>query len=351
MSSVAVPNASTSPYWGRAWKVSVTKADADGKPFGDPYVISSSEWEPETLRVQFNAQKQVLVAYWYADIVIWNLDPTVMQVFKKGDFVTVAAGYQQTFSADTNVVWDGRILQTIIERENVVDFKMTLHCVVGLLEDESDLISLTVKGGSTELDLVNQIVSKAGLVVDSINSQALAATVVPRGQTVHGRVSQLLNDIASRAGLQYWMSPQGINLQPLVSTSAGGPSYVFGPTVPPDMPVQANLPANYTPTLIGTPEMTQEGVAFRVLLDARLQLCKSVQINNAIIRTIKQYIGQYKTLNLNAEGQLDKDMSFVIVAIQHSGDTRGNSWYSDITAVTDVWYALYRSGAPSAIAN
>lgn len=347
MSSTTLPgsfaSASTNPYFGRAWKVSIIKADAKGNPFGTEYVISNSDWNNEALRVVFSVEQMVRAAYWYADIVIYNLADENMQVFNKNDFVTVLAGYQKTFSAETSTIWKGRILQCIVDREDVVNSKLTLRCLIGLLEDESAFVSLTLKSESTLLGMVQQIATQAGLNIDGVDMELLSKVKLPRGQVAFGRASALLNSIALSAGLEYWMSAIGINIRALVP-SGTTPDYVFGPSIPPDLPVPANVPLNYTPTLIGTPEMTQEGVTFRVLLDSRLGLCRLVMINNAIIRLIKQYIGQNKNLQLNSQGQLDKDQSYVIVKIQHLGDTRGNTWYSDVTAVTNQWAALFRAG-------
>lgn len=335
-------SASTNPYFGRAWKISITKADADGNPFGTEYIVSNRNWDNEALRVQFSIEQVSLAARWYADIVIYNLSGENMQIFKKNDFITVLAGYQKTFSAQNSTIWKGRVFQCILDREDVVNSKLTLHCVFGLLEDESIFVTATVASPATQLDAVNLIASKASLVIQNIDTATLSAKKLPRAQVFAGRASTLLGQIASGAGLEYWLGPNGINMVQMVPPG-NTPDYVFGPSIPPDLSAPANIPLNYTPTLIGTPEMTQEGATFRVLLDARLTLRSRVAINNAITRLIKQYIGQNRNLQLNAEGQLDKDQTYVIARIQHIGDTRGNIWYSDVTAVTDQWAAIYRA--------
>jgi len=85
-----------------------------------------------------------------------------------------------------------------------------------------------------------------------------------------------------------------------------------------------------TESIIGTPQQTMYGVNFSVLLDPRVQTKKplmTVNIDNSQILFLKRQIGQNPRL-------LDQNGVYVVVATHHIGDTRGNSWYTEIEGIS-----------------
>jgi hypothetical protein len=93
--------------------------------------------------------------------------------------------------------------------------------------------------------------------------------------------------------------------------------------------------------MIGWPEQTDEGVHVQCLLDARLFCHQRVRINN--FDTLQQQLnligGDYAAANLfGAQGGraiIAADGIYRIVEVTHSGDTRGNEWYSDLVCLAD----------------
>jgi hypothetical protein len=91
----------------------------------------------------------------------------------------------------------------------------------------------------------------------------------------------------------------------------------------------------YTATngIIGTPQQTQDGVTFRVLLDPRLSVQRppmQVNIANASIRQITtDPRDSYKPI-------LDHDGLYIVMGLQYVGDNRGNDWFTQIVGVTSV---------------
>ena len=52
-----------------------------------------------------------------------------------------------------------------------------------------------------------------------------------------------------------------------------------------------------------------------------------MRLDNTSIAQMKREIGQFPTI-------LDKNSEYIVAGVRHIGDTRGNEWYTDVTAVT-----------------
>ena len=111
----------------------------------------------------------------------------------------------------------------------------------------------------------------------------------------------------------FYLSPNGINVRSIAPVSAQAtPDLVYGPPWPPTATVQPENPLLYTPTLIGTPQQTQEGVVFRVLMDSRVKLGNTVQLDLSGIKQLPRYPNQYLSV-------LDQTLTYVVCAVRHVG--------------------------------
>src|SRR5579872_31871 len=107
MGTQAQPQPQTSQNFGRAWAISIETAD------GNNYVVRSLVGKgEEPLRATFQVSMYMMMAYWFADVSIYNLSnstaaqltknaPNVENFWKfnqkilSGDTVTISAGYQE----------------------------------------------------------------------------------------------------------------------------------------------------------------------------------------------------------------------------------------------------------------
>lgn len=346
------------PYFGRAWQISVDTAD------GTHLVLSSDQFS-EALRVTFAIDMFLLLDYWQAQVTIYNLSsetagqiaqgaPNLGQLWQSrqplvaGDTVTVSAGYQSSssgsFDAGTNVIYSGKLLQPVWLRENVVDFKLILRCVTGLLEDAVNFTGFTLAKGATDLDTLGQVCSQAERPIqieniDAASRAKLAQTVYPRAQAFHGRPWNYIRQIAAQNNLFAWVSPNGLNVRSFDPSAApAAPDYAYGP---PD------LPGSYTTggtaqglvkkTLLGSPAQTQDGVLFRVLLDPQVRIGDVVQLApGTIVTPAPVQIGTLPPIP-SANGL------YVVSGVRHVGDTRGrgDDWYTEITGVIMDFFANF----------
>ena len=275
-------------------------------------VASSSEFEPEALRCTFEIQKFAWETYWFGFITIYNFSPeTENLVITQGMKVIVEAGYEDAYGK----IFEGNVFQPMWDRENVVDFRTMLHCIDGLGIVDGSITNLTREAGYDYRALIAAMASDANIQIGGLMD--MGADKFPRGRTLFGEPKQYLREIAQDKNAQYWLGDGQLNMGNIDDESQVDPNEALVIT-----------PQN---GLIGTPQQTQQGVVFRTLLNPQIVIKKPpnlmmVKLDNTIIRQAKAQIGQMVTL-------LDQDGIYKVIGIRHFGDTRGNDWYTEVTAV------------------
>lgn len=350
------------PNFQRAWKVSLqTKAG------GTVQITSENTQNP--LRMKFSAELRALIAYWTAEISIYNLNRGTSNALKNtgvppdqlwqmaqpiyyGDFVTLSAGYKfgksGKFDPNANVLWQGNVLQPMWTQENVVDYKVTIRCLLGLMQDALQNVNVSAQSsaqsGSTPLDAINLMASgKFDVNFDAEAEKRLSATKFPRGQTYFGRPFELIAQIAKANNLQTWISHNGLQVRSLNFDSSTVPDFAYAPP---------GFTGNFTPngtktgvikkTILGVPVQTQNGVTFRVLLDAMPKIGDIVQIPTSIaINQFPLQVGSYPAIQ-------DSAGLYVIGGLRHVGDTRGPDWYTEISGFTANFFpGFLAQGTPN----
>lgn len=317
------------PVYGRKYQVDVTVPQSDGS--SKVLTAASDSFEPEALRVTFDIYQPAFQVYWYADIVLYNLNQeTTQQLLGAGMQnlqVTVSAGYQ---NGAYGVIFSGPVFQPLFDRENVTDFKVTLHCIIGLWSDTRNVINKTIAAGAQQTEIVNAIANSAfnPIQVDRLSSK-ISTNKLPRAKTMFGNPGTYFSDIAADNGMTWWLSQKGLNIKglndPDIPTT---PSLTYSPPVKSNQQTPGAAQTSSTNgVIIGTPQQTQYGVSFRVLLDPRLQVFTVVKIDNSQIRILKKQIGEFPAL-------LDQDGTYLVGAVRFIGDTRGNDWYADVDGYT-----------------
>lgn len=315
---------SSTPLFGRAWWLSVYTAS------GGQLVVSSDAWDPEALRVTFDIQQSGYTAFWWADICIYNANAATEQILiEQGDDVILNAGYQK--GDNYGLIFTGKVFQPMWERENVTDYKITLRCFVGLEQVYQNFVSASFARLSTQTDIVAGMAKQARspIQIDSVDMAALRQKKLSRGKPVFGSPSKYFGQIADENYFSTFMSERGLTLGDLAPS--GVPDVTYAPALPPTSTLSPTAGVNYT--LIGTPQQTQEGVNFRVLLDSRLKVKRpgmQAKLDMTQIRQLPLTFGASQSV----VAPFEKTGTYIIAGVRHHGDTRGNDWYTDITGVT-----------------
>jgi hypothetical protein len=334
---------STIPLWGRAYKLTVKYASGGGTATEE--IISQDSWEPEALRLTFEVLESTLPSpYWFADISVFNLDkPGIQNAMLNATWVTLEAGYQAGPTART-IIWDGPVLQVLFDREEVVDFKVTFHCLASIPLINQNVVNFALGPFSSQAQLIARMVGTIGgdfqVQTSPAASDKLSAKQYPRGKTVFGRVNRYLFEMADDQFLSSWQNGKQAFLSEMDSGAApSGELLTFSPPPPPGY--QTSQPkASVAQTIVGVPRQTPFGVILRVLLDPRLK----VKVPPMLAQLDRTVIAQMKVAYGEIQTPLDQNLTFVVAQLRHVGDTRGNDWYTEVTGYSRTYAQGLLSG-------
>jgi hypothetical protein len=274
---------------------------SDTAPTQNALVIDGGDGDPPGLRVVFKAVKTTGKEPNTFEVTPYNLAPTHRALIQqKGVRVMLEAGYVTTGLA-TVAIGDVRTADPIREG---ADWKSVLKCGDGERAFRFARTAESFAGGSTVADVVNYCANAMGLALGNTSDQASKLSVqLGHGWTVLGAASSELARILATVGYRY--SVQDGQIQILL------PGDSIAQTIP-DVTPQTGL--------IGSPEMgapDKKGkpptLKFRSLLLPQSRPGGRVHVKS------ERYDGIFTT-----------------VKVTHSGDTRGNEWYSDFESVQDT---------------
>lgn len=305
-------NAGANQQFGRAWKLTInTVPDDTGQQ--TQITAMSNTFQPEGLHITFETFQSVNSALWYADISIYNLNAATLNIaITQGMTISLEAGYM---NQPYGVIFDGTIFQPLWERENITDFKLTLHCIVGFINNGNNFAAQSFAAGLTQRQLVARMASTAFRPVPLVTNQAadtvLNKVTLSKGGIIFGQPDKYFAQASRYNGLSTWQSNAQANILQLRQSSTA-PTFTFG---------AGN-------GLLGTPQQTQFGVDCRVLLDARITPGAQVYLDQSSVSIRQQPLSitgsTYPTI-------LSNSGTYAVLAIRHIGDSRGNVWESQIT--------------------
>jgi hypothetical protein len=311
------------PIFGRKYKLQVLTQDSQQTVL----TVSDSAFEPEALRITFDVEMTAWQVLWTAQIVIYNLNFAVTDALlgqgvpapipggqtpiRKNMRVILSAGYQ---NGKFGTIWDGYVLQALFERENQVDFKVTLTCVLGLYTVNKNFVSMTYTAElSSQMNTVRAMAGNSFSKIPVANLSPALATKgpLPRGRVVFGSPAKYLNEIAADNDMSWWLDSKGLNMGKIDE----------------DIAQVATTAQVFTPTtgIIGTPTQTEGGVQVRLLLDPTVDIRKPIRcihLDSTQIRQLPQHIGHLPPY-------LSTDGTYAVVRVRHTGDSRGQAWYTD----------------------
>lgn len=267
------------------------------------------------LRITFKVSQADIQTPNSARIRVWNLSPdTSKRIEKEFTRVTLQAGYGDD---DFGIIFDGTIVQLRRGRASATDTYLDITALDGDQAYNYAVISTSLAAGSKPADHLAAIqAAMAKYGVDAGQAPDLGDQGLPRGKVMFGMARDFMSNLADTT-LTTWSIQDGkINV-------VKQDGYLPGEAVV----------LNSQSGMIGIPEQTVDGINVRALLNPRLKYSGRVQINEGDIN--KQEIATSKDAITSNQflPRLVDDGFYRIVVVNHTGDTRGQEWYSDLTCI------------------
>jgi hypothetical protein len=271
---------------------------------------SGSGLDLSGLHIQFKVKKSDAQTPNTAEIRIFNIsETTVAQIRREFSRVVIQGGYESNFG----VIFDGNIKQVRFGRENGVDTYIDIAAGDGDDAYNFAVVNTTLAAGATQRDQINASSgAMAGKGVKQGYIGDTGDTKLPRGKVMYGMARDYMRQ-SSEASDTSWSIQDG-KLQFIPNTGS--------------LPNQAVV-LNSKTGLVGTPEQTNDGIKARCLMNPMLKIGGKVKINEKDVAEAK-LADTSKDAQANKPADIASDGFYRLLVVEHTGDTRGNDWYSDL---------------------
>lgn len=285
------------------------------------------------LRFRFTVKRGDIQTPNTADIRVYNLAPdTSQKIQKEFTRVVLQAGYDGSFGT----IFDGTIKQVRRGRETPTDIYLDITAGDGDRAYNFSVTALSLAAGqNSPKNAVEHIIKgmaangvSRGYVPDSLPSNNL-----PRGKVIYGMSRDALRQVTESTDTTWSIQDGKVDIIPLTGAKPAT-----------EIPV-----LTYATGMVGLPEQTQNGIRVRSLLNPNLKIGQVIKIDNRSVQKMRF------SLNSQAQGKnqydalankLDDDGFYYIMVADHSGDTWGNNWYTDL-----ICLAVDASMIPTGLLN
>lgn len=267
---------------------------------------------------------------------VYNVARTEIEaVTKEFTEVVLQAGYEDSFG----VIFTGNIKQFRFGKETVTD------TFLDILAADSDFlfkygkVASSIPAGTPQSDALKTAVSAAN---DSVKAEASRVNqapttpttgqlgqypktgfggVYPRGKVMLGTMAELFRNYAAQSASTWSITNGVVNIIPYKQ-------YLDTEVVE----------INVATGLIGMPETTEEGIKLKCLLNHKIFPGMRIRLNNKELNqttlaknSLPVAYNSYTKVQLMAA--VASDGLYRVYVSEHAGDTRGNDWYTSITAL------------------
>lgn len=256
----------------------------------------------EIVKTGFGEANQCIIS-------IYNLSPDdENKLIKQGQRIIVEAGYS---GSQYGMIFSGNIIQPLRSRENGVDYILALVSMDADRYSTYGLINVALVAQQTARDAVQALVTKSS---QEVGTGFLTNTNItyPRGKVMFGMSKDFLSQIAKSENATYYTEDGKVNvISPEDITQ--GTILSFGPDS----------------GLIGTPTQTEYGIQCQVLLNPQVRINTLFHIDNRRVTNYRYTPGE-------PVRSLDSQGIYRVIKLTHTGDTRGDDWFTNIEAISQA---------------
>lgn len=259
---------------------------------------------------------------------VYNVNPeTEKIILKDGYGLTIEAGYE---NGRYGKIFEGDIIQAVntIEEEN---FKITILAMSGQEEIASNFVKCSTNS-STRKEQLKIMGQKARIPIQIEDKTEDYSTdnELPRGKVFFNSVEKYYSDYGRRMGNIFFYL-DSMRKKTKDSTETEQKAKIVIQSL---MNVISNMSAiELSPEtgLIGIPQVCDNGVIIKCLLDPRLTIEGYVKLKDSMIQRglVQPFSGQ----GFNQTAMIDPESEYKIYSIKHMGDTYGDTWISEVIGV------------------
>lgn len=247
------------------------------------------------------------------NIKVYNLSrDTMHKIRDEFTKVILLAGYEENYG----VIFSGNITQLKFGSENVVDHYVDISAGDGDESYNFAVINKSVAKGSTQLDQIETALSSMNGVSKGHIDSSISTQELPRGKVFYGMARDYLRQSCKTEQCSW-------------SIQDGAAQVIKFDGNLPNKAIKLSSKTGLT----GTPELTVDGVSARCLLNPLIKIGALIQIDESSIS--KDIIKKTSKKNpVNKAPSIAADGIYSVLSVDHSGDTYGNDWYSDIVCLS-----------------
>jgi hypothetical protein len=280
-----------------------------GSPGGQALDLSDLQFKFQVRRGDFQTPNS-------ATIRVYNLSDQTVKKLQTKEFsqLVLQAGYEGNYGT----IFNGTIKYKYKGHESAIDSYLDLVAADGDSAYNFAVINTSLAAGSKPEDHLSAISSAMetyGVTKDD-TQPPLSTNTLPRGKVMYGMARDYARVLAQSNGSTWSIQDSKLQLilqtsyrpgDPIVLTSASG--------------------------LIGFPEQTQNGIRIKTLLNPSIKIGTRVQIDNASVQLFHFDLSIPGQVTNTLVPKLDDDGMYKVLVSEHSGDTRGNPFYTDLVCI------------------
>ncbi len=265
------------------------------------------------LRITFKIKKSDAQTPNTAEIRVYNLaEETANRIRKEFQNITLQTDYESNYG----LIFNGNTKQIRFGRENGTDTFIDIAAADGDDAYNFAVVNATLAAGAKQSDQISAAAgSMAGRGVATGHIDPTGDAKLPRGKVMYGMARNYLRQSAEASNTSWSIQDGKVQFVSLTGV----------------LPNQAVLLTSKT-GLVGQPEQTNDGIKARCLLNPMLRIGGKVQINEKDVAEAK-LPDTNKDAQANKPAAIEADGFYRLLVVEHSGDTRGNDWYSDLVCL------------------
>ena len=260
------------------------------------------------LRIRFQVEQALVGKPGHAVITVNNMaNDTAQRIQREGAPVILQAGHE----GNAGLIFRGTAIQIRRGRESQTDTFLEITAIDGDVAYMYATVNVSMAAGWTHTDQLKEM--QKGMQAKGVDpgyTGELYQNKSVRGKALFGAVRDHMHDFSVSTGTEW-----AINMGKMDVVPVGG-----------ILPDEAFL---LTPDtgLIGMPTQSVDGIHVRALLNPCFRAGAQVKLQNSSI-VMAQINPAYADVTYNAP--IDLDGAYKIYSVSHTGDTRGNDYYTDM---------------------